>query len=95
MHVRKSTVDSKIIRALEIIRVKKNSYVIQFYEINNCQVMIFWLYTVYNKYEMLKFGNQTIEKNASITASARIILLSTVVSSKIIPALAIILGIFL
>ena len=49
---------SKIIRALEIIRVIKlisNAV----YEINICQV----LYTVCNKHEMIKISNQTIEKN--------------------------------
>ena len=39
------TVGSKIIRALEISHVKK-SYLMQFYEINFCQVVIFRLYTV-------------------------------------------------
>ena len=34
----------------------------QFYEINICQVMIFRLYTVYNKHEMLKIDSQTREK---------------------------------
>ena len=34
----------------------------QFYEINVCQVMIFRLYIIYNKYEMIKIGNQTGEK---------------------------------
>ena len=42
----------------------------QFYKINICQIMIFSLYTVYNKYEMIKIG--------SIIASARIILPPTV-----------------
>ena len=35
----------------------------QFYEINIYQVMIFRLYTVYNKHEMIKIGNQTAEKS--------------------------------
>ena len=35
----------------------------QFYEINIFQVMIFRLYAVYNKHEMLKNGNQTREKS--------------------------------
>ena len=35
----------------------------QFYEINICQVMIFRLYTVYNKHEMIKMDNQTKEKS--------------------------------
>ena len=34
----------------------------QFYEKNVCQVMIFSLYTVYNKHEMIKIGIQTREK---------------------------------
>ena len=34
----------------------------QFYEINFRQVMIFWLYTVSNKHEMIKIGYQAIEK---------------------------------
>ena len=55
------TVGNKIIRAREIIRVK-NSYVMQFYEINISQVMILSLYTVYNKHEMIKIGNETREK---------------------------------
>ena len=33
----------------------------QFYEINICQVMIFRLYTVYNKCDMIKIVNQTRE----------------------------------
>ena len=33
-----------------------------FYEINISQVMIFRLYTVYKKHEMIKIGNQTREK---------------------------------
>ena len=27
-----------------------------------CQVMIYRIYTVYNKYELMKIGNQTREK---------------------------------
>ena len=50
------TVGSKIIRALEIFRVK-NSYLIQFYEINICHGMIFRLYIVHNKHEMIKISN--------------------------------------
>ena len=34
----------------------------QFYEVNISQVMIFRLYTVYNRHEMIKNGNQTREK---------------------------------
>ena len=33
----------------------------QFYEVTFCQVMIFRLYTVYNKHEMIKIVNQTRE----------------------------------
>ena len=35
----------------------------KFYEINICQFMIFRLYTVYDKYEMVKIGNETREKS--------------------------------
>ena len=52
------TVGSKIIRALEIIRVKNFT----FYEMNTHQVMRFRLYTVYNKHEMIKTVNPTREK---------------------------------
>ena len=36
-----------------------------FYEMNDCRDMIFRLYTVYNKHEMMKIGNHThtIEKS--------------------------------
>ena len=33
------------------------------YEINACQVMIFRLYTVYNKHNVIEIGNQTREKS--------------------------------
>ena len=72
------TVSSKIFRALEIIPVK-NSYLMQFYELNICQDMIFRLYAVYNKHGMIKIGNQTREKISCIIASAPIILLPTVI----------------
>ena len=55
------TVDRKNIRALEINCVK-NSYLMQFYKINVCQVMILRFYTVYNKQAIWKIGNQTREK---------------------------------
>ena len=42
---------------------QKNAYLMQLYEINVCQVMIFRLYTFYRKHEMLKIGNQTREKS--------------------------------
>ena len=34
----------------------------QFYEINICQAVIFRLYTVYNKNELIKISNETTEK---------------------------------
>ena len=34
----------------------------QFYEINFCQLTIFRLYAVFNKYEIIKIGNETREK---------------------------------
>ena len=34
----------------------------QFYDINIHQIVIFRLYTVYKKHEMIKNGNQTREK---------------------------------
>ena len=34
----------------------------QFYEINICQIIIFRLYTVRNKHQMIKIGNQIREK---------------------------------
>ena len=35
----------------------------QFYEKNIRQIMIFVLYTVYNKHEIVKIGNQIREKS--------------------------------
>ena len=35
----------------------------QFYEINIYQGMLFKLYIVYNKYDIIKIGNQTREKS--------------------------------
>ena len=58
----KFTVGSKIIRALEVNSGQKISYVMQFCEINVYQVMIFRLYTVYSKHEMMEISNQTREK---------------------------------
>ena len=49
----------------------------QFYEMNICQVMIFRLYTAYNKHEMIKIGSKNQRKISSIMEGARIILLST------------------
>ena len=43
--------------------VSKNSYEMQFYEINNYQIMIFNLYINYKKHEMMKTDNQTSEKS--------------------------------
>ena len=65
------TAGSKIIRALQIIRVKK-LILIQFYKIKICQVIIFRLYTIYNKLEIKKKkrSNQTGELTANNTASA-------------------------
>ena len=64
VHPQQYTVSSKINRALEIIRVKKlvQFYIMQFYKINTCQVMIFRLYSVYKKHELIKIGDQTREK---------------------------------
>ena len=55
--------------------VLKISYLMQSYVINIFQVMIFRFYALYNKYEMIKTGNQ--RKISNIIVSARIILLST------------------
>ena len=55
------SVGSKIILAFEINLVK-NSYLMQFYEINICHVMIFRIYIVYKEHEMIKIGNETTEK---------------------------------
>ena len=38
----------------------KDSHLIQFYEINVCQLMIFRLYTVYSKHEKIKVSNKII-----------------------------------
>ena len=43
--------------------MSENSYLLQFYEINICQIINFGLYTVYNKREMIKTGNQIREKS--------------------------------
>ena len=39
----------------------------QFYEINICQVMIFRFYTVYNKHEMTKIGNEPKEQQQKLS----------------------------
>ena len=59
------TIGSKIIQEFEIILVKKlipNAVLI-----NICQIMIFRLYTVYNKHEMIKIGNQTTENSQALS----------------------------
>ena len=53
---------AKLFEMIEIIRFKK-ILLVQFYEAYICQVMIFRLYTVYDKHEMIKIGNQTREKS--------------------------------
>ena len=58
---RKCTVSSKIIQALEIIWVKKLIPNAVLWKKNICQVMIFRLYTVYNKHKMIKIGSQNRE----------------------------------
>ena len=35
----------------------------QFYEMNICQVMIFKLYIIYKKYDIIKVGNQNKENS--------------------------------
>ena len=60
--IQRATISSKIIRALEIIRIRKltpNA----FFEINICQALIFRRYTVCNKLKMIKIDNQTREKS--------------------------------
>ena len=47
----------------------------QFYEVKICEVMIFRLFTVYNKHNIMKIGNQTRE---GTIASAPIIFQPTV-----------------
>ena len=66
-----STVGSKIIRALDMIRVK-NLYLIQFYNINICQFIIFRLCTVFNKHEMIKICGQTREKSQVLSKVLKI-----------------------
>ena len=57
-----NTVGSKIIRTLEIIYVKKLIPNVDLWK-NISQVIIFMLYTVYKKDEMIKFGNKSFEKS--------------------------------
>ena len=52
----------KIIRTHVIIRLRK--FILNaFNEINNCQLMIFRLYTAYNRHKMTEIVNQTNEKS--------------------------------
>ena len=53
-----STIDSKMTRSLEKIRIKKSD-LMQFSEINICQVINCRPNTVYNKIEMIKIDNQS------------------------------------
>ena len=39
----------------------------QINEINIYQIMIFKLYTVYNKHEVIKIGNETTEKSKDLS----------------------------
>ena len=55
--------------------MSKNSFLMQFYEINSCQVITFRLYT---KHEMIKIWQSNERKITHIIASARIISLPTV-----------------
>ena len=60
------TVGSKIIRVLEISRVKKlipNAVLSKQYLLSH----FFRIYTVYNKHDMIKIGNQTIKKSQVIS----------------------------
>ena len=41
--------------------MSENSYLKQFYEINISEIMIFRLYTIFNKNEMIKIDSQTRE----------------------------------
>ena len=47
------------------------------FEMNICHVMIFRVYTAYDKHAIIKIGNKNQRKIASIIACVRIILLST------------------
>ena len=59
--------------------MSENSYLMQFYEINICQLTIFNLYTVHDKYDDDKNFWSNQRKIASIVASVQIILLLTVI----------------
>ena len=43
--------------------VVSQKYLMQFYEINICEVIIFRLYTIYTKHEMIKTDIQNSEKS--------------------------------
>ena len=47
--------------------ISKNSYLMQLYEINIYQVMIFRFDTIYKKHDMIKLGNQTKEKSQALS----------------------------
>ena len=55
----------------------------QFYKINICQIMIFWLSTVYNKDKIIKNCQLNHRKVASIIVSAQIICLPSVVKTTL------------
>ena len=67
-----------MVRTLTIIRSSENSYLMRFYKINICQVMIFSLYIVYKKYNDDKNWRSNHRRIASIITSPRIILLPAV-----------------
>ena len=50
----------------------------QFYEINICQIINFWLYIVYNKHDDDKYWQSNKRKIENIITSALIIFLPTV-----------------
>ena len=52
---------AKLFKHLRYV-VSKTLYLMPFYEINICEVMIFRLYTIYNKHEMIKISSQNREK---------------------------------
>ena len=43
--------------------MSENTYLMQFYDINFSQIMIFRLYNVHNKFDDDKIGDQTNEKS--------------------------------
>ena len=56
------------------------SYLMQFHEVNICQIMIFRLYTFYNEHEMTKIVNQTRENSQVLSQVLEYFLLSTVLN---------------